>query len=91
MADKATLLQKLPPVAGESQSHSVQSGTELGSGVAQQADQAINITSFQAITYGSFVLTFILAGFAAVVLYRKALGDLERRIGRSAKLLAVVL
>lgn len=90
MADKATLLEKLPPVAQESSAaKATQSGP--GAGTALQADQEISISAFQAITYGSFVLTFILAGFAAVVLYRKAIGDIEQRIVRSAKTLALVI
>jgi len=90
MADKATLLQDLPPVSkGASTSNPAQAGP--GSGTEVQPDQGISISSFQAVTYGSFVLTFILAGFAAIVLYRKAIGDIEPRIVRSAKILAGVL
>lgn len=88
MADKATLLQKLPPVAKES---SPGNTAQPGAGVEVQPDQETSISAFQAITYGSFVLTFILAGFAAVVLYRKAIGEMEQRIVRSAKILAGAL
>ncbi len=51
---------------------------------------APSMSTFQAATYGSFVLTFILAGFAAVVLYRKGLDTVERRFSDSSKILAVV-
>lgn len=90
MADKATLLDEIPPVAKESSSGEASPGVS-GTATAQQADQEISITAFQATTYGSFVLTFVLAGFAAVVLYRKAIGAIEQRIARSAKVLALVM
>lgn len=49
------------------------------------------MSTFQAVTYGSFVLTFILAAFAAVVLLRKAMDITERRFSGSAKALAGAL
>ena len=85
MADKATLLEKIPPVANEASPGGAEATGEL------QADPEISISAFQAVTYGSFVLTFVLAGFAAVVLYRKAIGEIEPRIVRSAKILALVM
>lgn len=86
MADKATLLDEIPPVAKGSSSGEAPQGVSVTA-----ADQEISITAFQAMTYGSFVLTFVLAGFAGVVLYRKAIGDIEQRIVRSAKTLALVM
>jgi hypothetical protein len=47
------------------------------------------ITAFQGAIYGSFVLTFCLAGFAAVVLFRKASKIAEARFVAGAKALAV--
>ncbi|PXA04995.1 hypothetical protein DDZ13_03245 [Coraliomargarita sinensis] len=94
MAEKATLLQEIPPVAkGSSSGNTTGSGAggNAGVGTEVQTDSELSISAFQAVTYGSFVLTFILAGFAAVVLYRKAIGDIEQRIVRSAKVLAGVL
>ncbi|CAA6689715.1 MULTISPECIES: hypothetical protein [unclassified Lentimonas] len=46
------------------------------------------ITAFQGAIYGSFVLTFCLAGFAAVVLFRKASKVAEARFVAGAKTLA---
>jgi len=90
MADKATLLQELPRVGKESTSSNTAQSVS-GAGTEVQPDKEPSISAFQAVTYGSFVLSFILAGFAAVVLYRKAIGDIEQRIVRSAKVLAAVL
>lgn len=90
MAEKATLLQELPPVAKESPSGNTAKSVS-SAGTEVQPDKEHSISAFQAVTYGSFVLSFILAGFAAVVLYRKAIGDIEQRIVRSAKVLASVL
>jgi hypothetical protein len=87
MAEKATLLQDIPQVANDSSTGApAQTGGATGTEV--QADQGLSISAFQAVTYGSFVLTFILAGFAAVIVYRKAIGNIEKRIVRSAKVLA---
>ncbi|WP_269522896.1 hypothetical protein [Coraliomargarita parva] len=47
------------------------------------------ISGFQVVTYASFVLTFILAGFAAVVLFRKAAKIAEQRFIISAKTFAI--
>ncbi|MFO8026154.1 MAG: hypothetical protein R6U56_00640, partial [Opitutales bacterium] len=120
MADKATLLQSVPPVAEKSASDGgidaevkngtgsgagngagagagtevepegagAGAGTEVepegagagtGTGTEVEPESDVSMSPFQATTYGSFVLTFILAGFAAVVLFRKGLDVTERR------------
>lgn len=58
--------------------------------VASQAvaDEPITITPFQFLTYASFVLNFILAGAAAVILFRKASKLVEERFVASAKVFA---
>lgn len=49
-----------------------------------------SITGFQGAIYISFVLSFCLAGFAAVVLFKKAMKSTERRLSLSAKCLGGV-
>jgi hypothetical protein len=51
--------------------------------------EGATITAFQGVIYASFVLTFCLAGFAAVVLFRKALKIGEARFVMGAKALAI--
>ncbi|MGK0455807.1 MAG: hypothetical protein ACJAT5_000152 [Lentimonas sp.] len=48
-----------------------------------------SITSFQGVTYASFILTFCLAGFAAVVVFRKALKASVKRFSIGAKMLSL--
>ncbi|MFO8027448.1 MAG: hypothetical protein R6U56_07275 [Opitutales bacterium] len=67
----------------------VKNGAGAGTEVEPESD--VSMSPFQATTYGSFVLTFILAGFAAVVLFRKGLDVTERRFSSSAKVLAGAL
>lgn len=91
MADKATLLQSVPPVANKASTPGVsRSESPLGTSTTTelQSEENQSISSFQAVTYGSFVLTFILAGFAAVVLFRKAMDVTERRLSLSIKAVA---
>lgn len=94
MAEKATLIQPLPPIAQEPSSTASRpselppkttASTEL------QANMDSSMSIFQAVTYGSFVLTFIFAGFAAVVFFRKAKDLAERRLGLSSKALGGAL
>ncbi|MFU8847157.1 MAG: hypothetical protein ACNA77_00370 [Opitutales bacterium] len=92
MADKATLLQSVPPVINKASTPGLTPSdfpavTKAGAEV--QPDVSPGISSFQAVTYGSFVLSFILAGFAAVVLFRKAMDVAERRFSHSCKTLAI--
>lgn len=131
MAEKATLLSKLPPVAkskGTQTSSNSKSGGLLSkiesedsqvnanaglqveqTTVAQpqastpstqseelvQATEAVpseaeaSITGFQVVTYASFVLTFCMAGFAAVMLWRKSMKILEPRFMVSVRALSV--
>ncbi len=53
------------------------------------ADEASSITVFQVITYASFVLNFLLAGAAAVILFKKAAKLTEERFVVSVKTLAI--
>ncbi len=62
--------------------------TEVASAGAVAAEGQ-TITAFQGAIYASFVLTFCLAGFAAVALFRKALKIGEARFVTGAKALAV--
>ncbi len=52
------------------------------------AGDSASISSFQGIIYGSFVLTFCLAGFAAVILFRKASKAAEDRFVLGSRALA---
>ncbi|WPJ96574.1 hypothetical protein SH580_02510 [Coraliomargarita algicola] len=47
------------------------------------------ITSFQMVTYASFVLNFLLAGAVAVILFKKAMKLAEERFVVSAKTMAI--
>lgn len=96
MAEKATLLQKLPPVeqkttpqATPTPESGASTGTSTGSEVS--AESEISITPLQMATYGSFMLSFVLAGFAAVIIYRKALAKTTEHFKGCAKLLAAML
>jgi hypothetical protein len=48
-----------------------------------------SLSAFQVITYGSFIFNFILAGAAAVILFKKATKLAEERFVISAKALAI--
>ena len=48
-----------------------------------------SITTFQAINYASFILTFCLAGFATIVVFRKALKVSVKRFSIGAKTLSL--
>jgi len=65
--------------------------TATTASTAQPAEVAAGISMLQVASYASFVLTFILAGFAAVVLFRKAAKVAEQRFVVSAKLLGGAL
>ncbi len=62
-----------------------------GDAVETVAEEPVTITTFQVVAYVSFVLSFCLAGFAAVVLFRKAAKIAEERFVKSVKILAVGL
>jgi len=85
MSEKATLLTTLPPVRNTDTAKKTQTGTAATDG----AGDGGGITAFQVATYGSFVLTFCLAGFAAVVLFRKATKIVEKRFVFSTKAFAI--
>ncbi len=53
------------------------------------AEEAASITSFQFLTYASFVLNFILAGIAAVILFKKSSKLLEERFAVSLKTMGI--
>lgn len=94
MAEKATLIQQLPPVAKKSSSGDstrVDAKAEASAATELQPETEVSISSFQAVTYGTFVLSFVLAGFAAVVLYRKAINHTGQGFIKSTKLLAATL
>jgi hypothetical protein len=59
--------------------------------VASEAvvDEPSEITAFELLTYASFVLNFILAGAAAVILFKKASKLVEERFAVSAKVFAI--
>lgn len=79
-----------------SKSKSLLGATSQGDAVEGVASETVavsepgqSITAFQGAIYVSFVLTFCLAGFAAVVLFRKASKVAEKRFAVGAKALAV--
>lgn len=97
MSEKATLLTSIPPVAkstsllnttstGQVDGDAVE-GVAVGTAALSEPNQSI--AAFQGAIYASFVLTFCLAGFAAVVLLRKASKVAEQRFVVGAKALAV--
>lgn len=109
MAEKATLLSKLPPVAKSKVTQSSADSSTLSSQNLQQDSAQANagqvagvkaaevvvpagevtITGFQVAIYASFVLSFCLAGFAAVLLWRKSMKLLEARFMASVRALSV--
>jgi len=66
-------------------------GTEAVETVASEsvAEEPNTITAFQMVTYASFVLNFLLAGAAAVILFKKAAKLVEERFVVSAKTLGI--
>jgi hypothetical protein len=94
MAEKATLLQTLPPVAKNTDAKAgpeSEAKAEAVTSTEVQSEPGISISPLQLATYGSFILSFVLAGFAAVVIYRKALSKTKESFSGSAKLLAGML
>ena len=100
MSEKATLLTSIPPVSKSKpeKKSSLLTSVDQSTGSANAdvtvasesiASEGQTITAFQGAIYASFVLTFCLAGFAAVVLFRKALKIAEARFVIGAKALAV--
>jgi hypothetical protein len=100
MSEKATLLTSIPPVAKSTPAKksalltSVDQSSKSTEAVEVVSSEGIaaegkTITAFQGAIYASFVLTFCLAGFAAVVLFRKASKIAEARFIKSAKALAI--
>ena len=94
MADQATLVKPLPPIVSErlerdAEAKRAESGATTGSEV--QVESGASMTPFQAATYGVGVVTFVLAGFGAVLLYKKTMGRSGRRFVTSAKILATTL
>lgn len=61
-------------------------GTVASTAVAEEPN---SITTFQFLTYASFVLNFLLAGAVAVILFKKAAKLAEERFVISAKTLAI--
>jgi hypothetical protein len=85
MSEKATLLTSIPPVKvtnsqeGGSPSSLLpnidlenESSASSSVGVEPVADQSSGISGFEMLTYVSFVMGFLLAGAAAVLLFKKA-------------------
>jgi hypothetical protein len=67
-----------------------------GSGLAGQtvaapgtSGEALTISSFQYVIYGSFVLNFILAGFAAIILFKQLSRLVDERFSAGVKALAL--
>ena len=101
MSEKATLLTSIPPIAKPSPVKNPQQQTAVSRGEAIESEGIVateavgvndvgqSISAFQGAIYVSFVLTFCLAGFAAVVLFRKASKIAEARFVVGAKALAV--
>lgn len=68
----------------------VSNASTTTSGSTKSIDEANGaITPFQGVTYASFILTFCLAGFAAIVIYRKALKTPVKRFSIGAKTLSL--
>ncbi|MGZ0709886.1 hypothetical protein ACWPKO_16285 [Coraliomargarita sp. W4R53] len=79
------------------QSEAVQSAQTLAAkpallqpiAVEAVAEEPAAITTFQMVTYASFVFNFILAGAVAVILFKKAMKLAEERFVVSAKAMAI--
>lgn len=64
--------------------------TDAGTVIPEEVKTRDAITPFQGITYASFILTFCLAGFAAVAVFRKASKALSlKRFSIGAKMLSL--
>ncbi|MDP4609559.1 MAG: hypothetical protein NWT02_00045 [Opitutales bacterium] len=81
MSEKASLLTPIPPIrkadpqnqpAPESSVDVANASTTVDGSASSVVAESQSITVFQAVNYASLVLCFCLAGFAAVVLFRKA-------------------
>ncbi len=59
-------------VKGQTESTIKESGDAVASEASLAQDEETSISLFQAVVYGSFVLNFVLAGFVAVMLFRKS-------------------
>ena len=79
-------------VSGESvEAKAVEVVAVVASEAVAVTDTGKTITAFQGAIYVSFVLTFCLAGFAAVVLFRKAAKIAEARFVMGAKTLGIAV
>jgi len=87
IASNSSTGQLLSPLKPSKESTST--GESAGSITTESAE--VNVagnSSFQAVLYFSFVLSFCLAGFAAVVLLRKVAKIAEERLTKASKILA---
>lgn len=96
MSEKASLLTPIPPIRKSDAPNQSTPGspgdvgnasTTLDGNASSVVAESQSITAFQAINYASLVLGFCLAGFAAVVLFRKASKIAEARFITGAKAL----
>ena len=87
-AKKSSLLTSVDQSSKSAQSSNSSEAVSANATEAVPAEGR-TITAFEGAIYGSFVLTFCLAGFAAVVLFRKASKVAEARFVMGAKALAV--
>jgi hypothetical protein len=95
-AKKASLLTSVDQLPTVEKSSSLLTAAPQAKAVEVVASEAVaveeagqTITAFQGAIYVSFVLTFCLAGFAAVVLFRKASKIAEARFVMGAKSLGI--
>lgn len=86
MSEKAVLINKIPPVA-KSELPASSSSAVVGA-TAVPAKPEVTISSLQATTYALNVLSFVLAGCMAVVLFRAATKSIGAHLSSAAKLLA---
>lgn len=73
--------------SGDSDKSEATEATETAASISV-AEEAQSISVFQYVTYISFVLNFVLAGFAAVILFKKASKILDERFSVSMRSLA---
>lgn len=96
MSEKASLLTPIPPISKtgspnqptlDSTGNANDTSITLDGNASSVVAEGQSITAFQAVNYASLVLCFCLAGFAAVVLFRKASKIAEARFITGAKAL----
>lgn len=89
--EKAALLKPLQSKAAELQTVETVQAVEAVEAVASEsvADEPSSISAFEVVTYASFVLNFLLAGAAAVILFKKAAKLAEERFIVSTKALGI--